>query len=468
MKLAFVFGVVTLTGIGAARADSPIPELAPVAPEVAPASTFKNALPAIPDFTIPAIDGDVHTPRELHLEGHAVAHFQLVVRGYVLWSQQGTLWLGDAKDTPIDRGLRVIEVPAKVGAKIGDHVAITGAFEYAAKGTSERTGLLVFTSLAPAKAAKPGAAPRVPVEAPDAPVTAAPVPPAAPVELAARNTSVRELNACSAATLQGKLDDALAACKRAVDGWAGNHVAWYTLGIVATLAPRSAHLAGTSASDAFARAVALRPDAPQYHLALGTARYDALVAGALDRRALDLEPARAELALANAANPNLWRAHYYLGRIARDRGQPRRAAGEFARAIELEPREVGPHVALAELYRAWGFADAAIAVAQQGTLLATKPAAQLAEAWFALGEAQVDRHADGVAIATFDRAVELGHAPRALAARAFARVRMGDFANAKPDLEAYLATPPAADDAADALWRQVATKWLADITTKKR
>src|SRR2546430_7609572 len=49
----------------------------------------------------------------------------------------------------------------------------------------------------------------------------------------------------------------------------------------------------------------------------------------------------------------LWRAHYYIGRIYRDTGKSKEAAEALTRALQGAPSDPGPWVALAELYRRW-------------------------------------------------------------------------------------------------------------------
>jgi Flp pilus assembly protein TadD len=61
----------------------------------------------------------------------------------------------------------------------------------------------------------------------------------------------------------------------------------------------------------------------------------------VDRSQLDFAPALEALRIAASLEPRLWRAHDYLGRILRDRG---------------DARAPGPYLALGELHRRWATA----------------------------------------------------------------------------------------------------------------
>src|SRR5436190_1316101 len=59
-------------------------------------------------------------------------------------------------------------------------------------------------------------------------------------------------------------------------------------------------------------------------------------------------------------NNELWRAHFYLGRIYRDTGKVKESAEEFTKALQSVPPEAAPWVALSDLYRAWDYTDQAL------------------------------------------------------------------------------------------------------------
>src|ERR1051325_4585484 len=73
----------------------------------------------------------------------------------------------------------------------------------------------------------------------------------------------------------------------------------------------------------------------------------------LDPRLLQLDAARDALRRAAVLAPDLWRAHYYLGRVYRDLDDARRAAEQFTRTITTHPNYRFGYIALIELYRKW-------------------------------------------------------------------------------------------------------------------
>lgn len=155
----------------------------------------------------------------------------------------------------------------------------------------------------------------------------------------------------------------------------------------------------------------------------------------LDRAQLDFAPALEALRIAASLEPKLWRAHDYLGRILRDRGDARTAAEQLSLAIAQHAWEPGPYLALGELYRRWGYRDQALAIAELGSAVIPNSA----EIWFALGLARDDRGDAGAAIAAYSRALELR--PDLVPARfqrgqAYARQR--DAAQARRDLRAVV------------------------------
>ncbi|HEY0484035.1 MAG TPA: tetratricopeptide repeat protein, partial [Kofleriaceae bacterium] len=221
------------------------------------------------------------------------------------------------------------------------------------------------------------------------------------------------------------------------DAWQDNHLAWY--------ATASAHLARqewTQARAAVEHAVTLRPDRAMYQLYHGIALYEAerQRIGALHARgepaqndARPLHAARAALAIAVERAPDLWRAHYYLGRVYRDLDDARRAAEQFTLAIKLQPGYRLPYIALCELYRRWDYVDQALAVAMLGTTRV--PPAEAAELWFEVGMAHDARHADDLAIDAFGRAIASGDDALPKLQRGQIYLRKGDLGRARRDLE---------------------------------
>ncbi|TMQ17082.1 MAG: tetratricopeptide repeat protein [Deltaproteobacteria bacterium] len=176
----------------------------------------------------------------------------------------------------------------------------------------------------------------------------------------------------------------------------------------------------------------------------------------VDVSAPALGAARDALWRATRLAPELWRAHYYLGRVYRDLDDSHQAAEQFTRAIATHPMYRAGYIALSELYRSWDYIDQALAVAKLGTTYLPSDA----ELWCELGMAYGARRADDQAIAAFDRALALR--PQDMTAR-FQRgqvhARRGDVVNARRDLEAVVASR----DAATAPWQPIARELLVRL-----
>ena len=260
----------------------------------------------------------------------------------------------------------------------------------------------------------------------------------AAVALGVRDVSVTMLNTCNRAITAQRYSEAITACRGATDLWSGNHLAWY--------GSASAHLARgewQAAAAAIARAVALRPDRAMYQMYDGIARYEAATEAASGRAADPGRPAidaaRDALLRAVGREPGLWRAHYYLGRLYRDRDDVRSAAAEFALAITANPGRRDGYVALSELYRSQGVPDPALAVALRGTEHVRPTDA--ADLWFEAALAHGAAGHDGPAIAALGKVLELR--PRdgdARLQRGRLHALRGDHAAARADLEAVIAS----------------------------
>lgn len=222
-----------------------------------------------------------------------------------------------------------------------------------------------------------------------------------------RNRSVEHLNACNRAMVAHSYNEALDECRQALQIWDGNHLAWY--------AQAGAMLAKREWAEALAaaeRAVTLRPDLAMYQLYYGIALYEAgrrqidialphdaaepvetgvpetpAVATSdgtpLDRLRRKLETSRDALTIALHRNPELWRAHYYLGHVYRELRDPKRAASELALTIQYNPSYRLAYVALFELYQRWGYLGHADALAALGT--SYLPIGDSADLWFEIG-----------------------------------------------------------------------------------
>lgn len=231
-----------------------------------------------------------------------------------------------------------------------------------------------------------------------------------------------------------------------------NHTAWYNLGLAHDALKRH-----DDAADAYEQAVRLEGKDAMYRLKRGIALYKGIVEAAVERErasrsddavidpsALDLaganfEPALQELETALALNADLFRAHFYIGRIRRFQGDHVGTAAAFTRAIELGPREVDPYIALGELYRRWEYVDLAIQVLAQGDLMAQGEVDERAELLFALGIAHFDKRDHASAVEHFTRALDtFKNIHKARFGRALAYAELGNLAKAKQDFELYL------------------------------
>lgn len=493
-------------------------------PEVAK-ETAKVDLPAIPSFELPASEPGVHSPRELRVRGQRALGTEVQVRGFVTWIYSCTealaannrnasqaqiaaaiqkdptlcdrpkFSLGDARTTSREASLWVVDVPrpptkAELGARqksdvkwpevpkvaLGDYVAVTGTWAlYSPHAEHNTNGLLVYKSLEhlPAPAAAPAAKEATAAAEPAIEVvTKAPM--RAPVSETVRNSSVGQLNACNKANAARQYDAAITACEAAIAAWSGNHLAWYALA--------SAHMARNEwpqAREAVEHAVKLRPDVGMYQLYHGISLYEAERARVRDEQArrdnkkpeevviepglLRLDAARDALRRAVKLGPDLWRAHYYLGRVYRDLDDARHEAEQFNQTIATHPSYRFGYIALIELYRRWSYDDQALAVAQLGT--ANVPAAESPELWFEVGMAYDAKRDDDKAIEAFGKAI--AGKPADLSSK-FQRgqiyFRKGDFANARRDLEEVAKS----GDPSIAGVRPLANQMLGQIARKQR
>lgn len=483
------------------------------------------AVPAVPRFELPPAEPGFHGVLELQVRGEPLLGTELVVKGYITWiydcakqiakpgqtpaqvqqsieddptqCERPKLYLGATKDAALDRSIWVVEVPRpprkrelKVLPKeelarwpavpklaVGDYVAVTGTWTTTApRGDRNSDGLLVYKALVPARQAPraiaaPAAAPprAMPATAPKPP----PAPRPTPVTPAARQESIKHANEGTKAYALKQFATAAHEYGMAIKAWPENSMAWYGLA--------GAHIAQKQWSDAVsaaARTAAIAPDVAMYHMVHGYTLYEHAVQQAREaqaaregRRPEDVVPrpsdirgdaALVPLTLAAQLDGDLWRAHYYLGRIHRDRGDAAAAAESFTRAVRRGPPDVAPYVALTELYRRWGYADEAIAVAQLGAQTVTDLAAR-ADAYYMLGLAYDDKHDDSAAIDAWTKVLDFNHRhlhSRFMRGQSYLRTK--NTAAAKLDLEAVAASPLAGTMAS------LARQLLFDLAARKR
>ena len=485
--------ILLLTGAAAAAPD-PTP-----APEEGVKGAIQVTLPAIPAFELPPVVGGVHGARELRVNGKPLLGQDLKVAGYITWiydcatavqragetraqaqtradadptlCQRPRFYVAEARDTPVESGLWVVEVPRAPNklererlpkdqlAKwppapklaVGDYVVVSGKFaQTAPHGDRNSDGLVVFASVA--KVDPSAVLTAVTAHEHEHPALS-PVKPRAKkaTNVKTQNESADHLNAANKLVSGGKLDEAVAEYDKATAAWPDNHLAWYGLGLV-----HAARSAWDKAAPAFDEAAAIRPDAAMYQMYRGIVAYE-LEAQHADTASYD--KAVEYLSRAVATAPRLWRAHYYLGKIARAESEPRNAAVHFTKAIEANPTEGGPYIALAELYRKWDDADRAIAVAELGTVNAPKTT----DLWYVLGMAYARKPNVDKAIAAFTKSLE---APKPPVTAVYERGRMEfakkDFGGARLDLEAYVKT----GDKNNPFQIEVANQLLGQIAPK--
>jgi tetratricopeptide (TPR) repeat protein len=272
------------------------------------------------------------------------------------------------------------------------------------------------------------------------------------VAAAAKRESTAHLTAGNKALGQKIVPDAIGEYEAAVKAWPDNHLAWYGLGAAQALQGK-----WSDAAIAFENAVQRVPDSAMYQMWIGVAKYEA--ARATNAAAPD--DAWQHLDAALQLEPNLWRAHYYLGKLARERGEAKVAAEHLTKALMANPREYGPYIALAEIYRKWDYTDEAIKVAAQGS--SNVPGAnEVSDVWLELGMAYDDKRMTDQAIDAYSKALESKKDnARALFQRGQAYFRKGDFASARRDLEAFAKSGSQSEFA-----KQVASRMLMDIDAK--
>ena len=289
----------------------------------------------------------------------------------------------------------------------------------------------------------------------------------------ARNDSIRTLNECAKEYGQKQFDTAVTTCRRAVERWPDNHMAWYQLA-----GAYAQKRAWSDAVEASSHAVQVAPDQAMYQLQYGRYLYEKAVQTAREDQArrenrkpeevtpdltsVNFEKALQHLAQGLKLNDDLWRAHYLMGRIYRDTGRSKEAAEELTRALQAGPSEPQPWVALAELYRQWDYTDQAIQVAEAGTVL-VPGTGEKADVWFEVGMGYDDKRNNEKAIEAFTKSLEARRDKHtAKFQRGQAYYRKGDFANAKRDLEEFAKVGGSSVQ----FEKQQASKMLVDIAAK--
>ena len=289
----------------------------------------------------------------------------------------------------------------------------------------------------------------------------------------ARNDSMTELAAGNKASGAKQFEEAVTHYEKATGRMHDNHLAWYGMG--GAWAQRGDW---TKAADAFTNAVQIAPEQAMYQMWYGISLFQKAVHDAREEQAKKLnkkpEEVKPDLSAVNFEKPqqhlqeatklnnDMWRAHYFLGQIYRETDKSKEAAEEFSKALQANPRESGPYIALGELYRKWDYTDEAIKVASQGT--SNIPGSnEVSDIWYVLGMGYDDKRMNDKAIEAFTKAIESrkdNH--KAKFQRGQAYFRMNDYTHAKRDLEEFSKSGGASLEFA----KQQASKMLMDIAAK--
>jgi tetratricopeptide (TPR) repeat protein len=288
-----------------------------------------------------------------------------------------------------------------------------------------------------------------------------------------KNDSKKLLNDGNKALGAKQFDTAITTYQHSIEKWTDNHLSHYGMGLA--YAGRGEW---EKAADAFSNAVRLAPEQPMYNLWYGVSLYEKAVKQAredqakkenkkpeeikVDLSTVSFEKSQQALQEAIKLNKDMWRAHYYLGRIYREQDKPKEAATEFSAAITANPRESGPYIAVGELYRKWDYTDEAIKVTSQG--VANIPGSnEVTDIWYVLGMGYDDKNNEDKAIEAFDKALESKRDNyKAKFQRGQAYFKKGDMVNAKRDLEDFSKSGGASLEFA----KQQAQKMLMDIAAK--
>lgn len=289
----------------------------------------------------------------------------------------------------------------------------------------------------------------------------------------AKNDSVTFMNAGNKAAGAKQFEVAVQEYQKAVDKYSDNHAAWYGMG-----GAQAQRGEWDKAADAFARAVQIADNQPMYQMWYGISLFEKAKKQAredqarkenkkpeevqVDLSTVSFDKSQQHLSEAIKLNADMWRAHYYLGQIYRAQDKAKDAATEFSKALQADPRQSAPYIALGELYRKWDYTDEAIKITSQG-VVNVPGSNEVSDIWYVLGMGYDDKNNWDKAIESFDKAIESkrdNH--KAKFQRGQAYFKKGDFTHAKRDLEEFSKSGGASLEFA----KQQAQKMLMDIAAK--
>ena len=291
----------------------------------------------------------------------------------------------------------------------------------------------------------------------------------------ARNQSVKAAQEGAKAMGQNQWETAIERYQKAIERYRDNHAAWYFLAY--------AHYRKNdwkNAVDAAEKAVQLAPGQAMYQMFFGLALYERARQMATEKQAqsqnkkpeeinpdmsgVSFEKPLQHLQEAVKLNNDLWRAHYYLGRIYRDSGKVKEAAEEFTKALQSVPPQAAPWVALAELYRSWDYTDQALAIATQGVAPTILPDGNEAgDLWYIVGMSYDDKSLYEKSVEAYTKALDMRrdlHVAKFQRGQAY--YKLGKFPEAKRDLEEFSKS----GGASVSFSKAQASKILMDIAAK--
>jgi tetratricopeptide (TPR) repeat protein len=290
-----------------------------------------------------------------------------------------------------------------------------------------------------------------------------------------QNESIKASNAGHKAFSQNQFDTAIERYKKAIERYRDNHSAWF--GLANSYAKKGNW---KDAAESAQNTVQIKPDIAMYHMMYGYTLFERAVQQAREQEAasqgkkpddvtpdlsgVSFEKPLQHLQEAVKLNNELWRAHYYIGRIYRETGKVKEAAEEFTKALKSVPPEAGPWVALAQLYLLWDYTDQALAVASQGVAPNILPDGnQAGDLWHVLGLSYDDKSLYEKSIEAYTKALENRRDLHvAKFQRGQAHYRLGNYPKAKADLEEFSKTGGASVSFAKAQ----ASRMLIDIAAK--
>ncbi len=236
--------------------------------------------------------------------------------------------------------------------------------------------------------------------------------------------SLEEMDVGALAFQKGAVGKAIDHFDKAARIYPENHAAWYYLGY-AYVDQKDFQ----KASEALGEAVKYKKDESMYQMLFGIALYESnnkSMAASYLEKAIELEP-------------RLYRAYWFLGRIHDEAEEPERAAQLWSRSAVMNPQWGESFISLGQLYLRWDLLDEAISVLEQAKMHVDPEF--LPDVFYYLGLAYDSQKNWQQAIDAYSQAIEKAKLIskdniEARFQRGVASFKLGDYDNAKADLEA--------------------------------